>query len=264
MKTLPEKEKYLRTLIAGWDSVVVAYSGGVDSTVVAKISTEELGERALIAISDSPSLSRRELKQAKVVAGENGFNLHIVHTEEMEEKTYLENPKNRCFYCKNELYLLLSRFVRSGRYRYLLNGANRDDWRDFRPGHRAAENHEVRSPLVETNFGKDDVRNLARKLRLSNWSKPSAPCLASRIPYGTSITLNRLSQVEKTEDFLKSLGLEQVRVRHHGDVARIEVLPEDISVIWENREAVDRRFRESGFRYNTLDLRGFRSGSLNE
>ena len=260
--SLDVKIKQVGDLIQSLKPVVVAYSGGVDSTLVAKLATIEIGPQALIVLSDSPSLPRREFDQAVTLAKRHSFNLHIIHTKEMEVEEYKSNPLNRCYFCKTELYKELTPFLAQG-YRTLLDGANLDDLGDIRPGRKAAREKGVRSLLVEAGINKREVREAANKLGLENWNKPAAACLSSRFPYHSTITPGKLAGVEKAEDFLLSLGIEQVRVRHHDKVARIEVPAPDFELVLRHRQSISQVFKELGYAYTSLDLLGFRSGSLN-
>lgn len=258
------KEKKFREILKSLERVIVGYSGGVDSALVAKIATEELGVDALIVISDSPSLPRSELQAALKLSKEHNFNLRVIHTREAEKEAYLANPNNRCFYCKTELYSDMNKIKDEEGYHAILDGANLNDLGDFRPGRQAASERGTKSILIEAGFSKVEVRQLAKVLGLSNFDKPAAACLSSRIPYGTHITLDKLSKIEKGEDFLKSLGLKTLRVRYHNEVARIETPKEEFDVILENAEKIYDYFQSIGFLYIALDLKGFRSGSMNE
>lgn len=262
----PLERKYgaLLEYLGGFERAVTAFSGGVDSSLVAFLAHRVLGERALAVTSASPSLNRADLALTRELAGQWGMAHEVIETAELENPDYLANPTNRCYFCKTALYSDLTGIARRYNGAAILNGTNVDDLGDHRPGLTAAEEHRVHSPLADCGFGKADIRQLARHLGLPNADKPQAACLSSRVPYGLSISVPVLEQIEQAERFLKNLGLEQVRVRHHDTVARIEVMPEDFPKVLEHREAIDRAFREFGYRYVTLDLLGFRSGSLNE
>jgi pyridinium-3,5-biscarboxylic acid mononucleotide sulfurtransferase len=259
-----EKYRALQAGIRALGSAVTAFSGGVDSSLVAYVAHQVLGPRALAVTSGSESLTRDDLALTGRLAAEWGLAHRIIRTRETENPSYLANPVNRCYFCKTTLYGDLARIARDEGYAAVLNGINRDDWGDHRPGLQAAQEHGVQAPLSDSGFDKDDIRMLARHLGLTNAEKPQAACLSSRVPYGSAITLPVLKQIETAERALKELGFGQLRVRHHQDVARIEVPPEDFARVLERREAIDAALRAAGYRYVTLDLRGFRSGSLNE
>lgn len=259
-----EKYRALRADLLGVGSAVTAFSGGVDSSLLAYLAHRELGDRALAVTSGSDSLTRDDLALTRQLAGQWGMPHRVILTREIDNPHYRANPANRCYYCKTTLYADLARIAETEGYATVLNGTNQDDWGDHRPGLIAAKEHGVRTPLSDCGFGKDDIRMLARHLGLGNAEKPQAACLSSRVPYGFSISIPVLTQIEKAERFLKDLGLTQLRVRHHDDVARIEVPAQDFPLLLAHREAIDAAFREYGYRYVTLDLRGFRSGSLNE
>ncbi|SVA08196.1 uncharacterized protein METZ01_LOCUS61050 [marine metagenome] len=244
--------------------VVVAFSGGIDSSLVAHVAATELGENALIATSGSASLKRSDLSLTKHLADRWKLNHRVITTDELSNTEYRANPTNRCFYCKTSLYTALQEIAETEHYDYILNGTNIDDLGDHRPGLQAASDFSIRSPLVETDFCKSDIRMLAEYLGLENAQKPQAACLSSRFPYGSHITQERLAQVEAAEDVLADLGFTQYRVRHHEEVARIEIVAQEMPRAIEAAEIIDERVRTCGYRFVSLDLGGFRSGALNE
>ncbi len=261
---LRRKWEILQRSIRDWRRVIVAYSGGVDSSLVLKVAYDVLGEDVLGVIADSPSLPREELQAALEVARHIGARVRIIETEELDNPAYAANPTNRCYFCKATLHDALWAIARAEGYRYILDGTNADDVGDYRPGQQAARERGVRSPLLEAGLTKADVRALARYLGLPNWNKPAMACLSSRVPYGTPITRQVLRQIETAEAALHRLGFTQCRVRHHGTVARIEVPLADFPRLLAVRERVIQAVRAAGYTYVTLDLAGFRSGSGNE
>lgn len=261
---LEGKQRAVRALLRGCGSAITAFSGGVDSSLVAYLAHQELGARALAVTSHSESLTRADYDLTQDLAAEWGMAYRSIRTREIENPNYRANPVNRCYYCKTTLYGDLAGLARAEGYAAILNGTNADDLGDHRPGLQAAQEFAVRSPLLECGFAKADIRALAAHLGLRNAAKPQAACLSSRVPYGFSISLPMLSQIERAEQLLKSLGFAQLRVRHHDQIARIEVPPEDFARVLEQREAIERGLTGLGYRYVTLDLKGFRSGSLNE
>ncbi len=263
---LPEKINRLVDFMKSMQHCVVAYSGGVDSAVVAKIAALVLGERAKAVMAVSPSVATGEVESAKTLAEEIGIDFHLIHTSEMEDPRYLKNDERRCYYCKQGLYLALKEFVREFPHTTIANGTNTDDLGDYRPGLEAARELRVVSPLVEAGLNKQNVRQLAKQWNLRVWDKPATPCLSSRIAYGESVTPERLRMVDQAETYLRSLGFRELRVRYHaGDLARIEIPQGEVSrfaTLAEDKKIAN-RFRDLGFRFVTLDLVGFRSGSLN-
>ena len=263
-KELADKHRALRENIRSMGRVVVAFSGGIDSSLVAHVAATELGENALIATSGSASLKRSDLSLTQHLADRWKLNHRVITTDELSNTEYRANPTNRCFYCKTSLYTALQEIAETEHYDYILNGTNIDDLGDHRPGLQAASDFSIRSPLVETGFCKSDIRTLAEYLGLENAQKPQAACLSSRFPYGSHITQERLAQVEAAEDILADLGFTQYRVRHHEEVARIEIVAQEMPHAIEVAEIIDERVRPCGYRFVSLDLGGFRSGALNE
>ena len=264
---LPEKKRLdLESRIAELGSALVAFSGGVDSTLVLAVAKKVLGDKVLAVTAESDSVPERELQTAQHLAETLGVKHRIIHTEEMSSPDYLKNPANRCYYCKSELYGKLSKVAAEHKLTSILNGINLDDLGDHRPGITAANEAGIISPLAELGFNKQDVRDLAREMDLPNWEKPALACLSSRIPYGQPVTTEKLSMIEQAEGALLAEGFRQVRVRHHGDMARIELPQEDIPGLLKNglTEKINLRLREIGFQYVTVDLEGYRSGSLND
>ena len=249
----------------GAGGVVVAYSGGTDSTLVAAIAGRVLGDRALAVTAASPSLPPGELGEARRVAAALGIRHRTVRTRETDKPEYLANGTDRCYHCKAELYDVLARIAAEERLPVVVSGANLDDLGDFRPGLRAAAELGVRHPLVEVGFAKSDVREAARELGIPTWDKPASACLSSRIAFGVMITVDELSKVGRAERLMKDLGFRQCRVRVHGDLARVEVELSDLPRLAEPgvRDRVVEGLRSLGYRYVTLDLEGFRSGSMN-
>lgn len=261
---LDSKYQRMRALLAEMGSVVVAFSGGIDSTLVALVAHQALGERAVAATAVSASLAAAEREETIALARHIGIRHVLVDSNELEDERYRQNSPLRCYWCKHELGDLLSAYKAKHGYNAVVDGSNLDDTRDLRPGRKAMGEAGFRSPMIEAGMTKADVRSLARALGLPNWDKPAMACLASRIPYGTRVTPANLGQVEHAEAYLRGLGVRQVRVRHHESVARIEVEGPDFARILERREEIAARLNEIGYTHVALDLSGYRTGSLNE
>jgi len=261
--TLDARLERLRQTVRSLDSAVVAYSGGFDSALVLALCTRELGERAIGLTAVSPSLPERERADAARIAAALGARHELVESAEIHDPAYVRNAQDRCFHCKTELYRLTEIRRAELGFAHVVNGTNLDDLGDYRPGLEAATKAGVRSPLVEASLRKDEARDIARALGMDFWDKPAAACLSSRIPYGTAVTPERLSQVERLEDALQRLGLRRVRVRHHGDVARIEVGAEELERAFAARETIVQAGRDAGYLFVALDLAGYATGSLN-
>jgi uncharacterized protein len=261
---LEQKYQQLQHVIGGYESAIVAFSGGIDSSLVAFVAGKTLGSQALAVTSGSASLKRTDLALSKKLSNDWGIAHQIIVTDELSKADYRANPTNRCFHCKTSLYTELDDIARAKGYAHILNGTNLDDLGDHRPGLIAADNYAVKSPLVEAGFHKADIRRLANALGLENAGKPQAACLSSRFPYGTAIDQQLLAQVESAEGVLADHGFSQFRVRHHGDVARLEILPEEFEKAVLHHAELQRQIQALGYRFVALDLGGFRSGSLNE
>jgi uncharacterized protein len=262
---LREKQKRLDARLRELSGLLVAYSGGVDSAYLAWRAHQILGKEMLAVIADSPSLSRRHLDEAVAFAARHGIPLEIIPTSELDNPDYAKNDSKRCFHCKNELFTVMKAARARLGHRHLAYGMNLDDRGDFRPGQKAAELHGVLAPLVEAGLAKDDIRALARSAGLEVWDKPAAPCLSSRVAYGQAVTTKVLNHVEEAEDYLWKLGLRQFRVRHHGEIARIEIAREEMTAVLfvATLDAISARLKEIGFRHVALECGGFQSGSMN-
>jgi len=261
---IEQKLEKLKQILKSLDSVLIAFSGGVDSSFLAKVAYDVLGDNAIAVTADSSLYT--EVEEAKEVAEEIGIKHEVFSTEELDISEFSSNPPDRCYYCKKELFSKLWKIAEEKGLKHVIDGTNYDDLGDYRPGMKATAELNVLSPLKETKLTKSEIRELSKKFGLKTWNKPSMACLASRFPYGTAITNEKLSVVGEAEKFLRELGIRQLRVRHHKDIARIEVLPEDMNIFLQNgiREKVVEKFKQLGYTYIALDLGGYRTGSMNE
>jgi len=264
--SLKDKRLNLESRIFKLESAVVAFSGGIDSTLVLAVANKVIGKRILAVTAKSDSVPERELLAAQELTQTLNIKHKIVKTEEMSSPNYLKNPANRCYYCKSELYTKLATVANQYKITNIINGINLDDLGDHRPGITAAKEAGIISPLVESQFNKQDVRSLAREMGLSNWEKPALACLSSRIPYGQPVTSKKLSMIDEAEEIFLAEGFREVRVRHYGDMASIELLKTEIPSLMKNglyEKTID-RLKKIGFQKITIDPEGYRSGSLNE
>lgn len=261
-----EKLIKLEDILREMRSVLIAYSGGVDSTFLLKVASDVLGDKILAVTAVSPTYTQAEHKQACALAESVGVRHITISTNELEDANFCENPPERCYYCKRELFGKLREIADGEGIKFIVDGSNLDDCLDFRPGRKAGAENNIRSPLLEARISKEEVRILSRNMGLETWDNPSAACLASRFPYGEKITQEKLTRVEKAEDTLRSLGFKQLRVRSHGNIARIEVDADSIQKISEpeTRAKIIGEFKIIGFTYVTVDLAGYRTGSMNE
>jgi uncharacterized protein len=265
METLAQKRSALENRLSECGRTLVAYSGGIDSAYLAFVAHKALGDDMQAVLADSPSLARSQYADAVDFAREQGIPLRLVHTSELENPDYVRNAADRCFHCKDELFSIMDAIAASERFETIAYGMNTDDRGDFRPGQRAAQAHHIVAPLADAGLSKNDVRELAREAGLRLWDKPASACLSSRIEYGRPVTVEALAAVERAEELLRSLGFRIFRVRHHGEIARIEVAAEELARLLERAvlERVVKGVKALGFKFVTVDLEGYRSGSMN-
>ncbi len=261
---LEEKMDSLKDILKSLESVAIAYSGGVDSTFLSKVAFDVLGDNALAITARSETYPRSEFEEASRLTEEIGIRHKVIVSEELDIPEFSDNPVNRCYYCKKELFTKLKEIATEQGVKHVLDGSNFDDLDDYRPGMQAVEELDVRSPLKEAGLTKADIRELSKGLGLSTWDKPSFACLSSRFPYGNKITREKLTAVGEAEIFLRGLGIRQLRVRHHDKIARIEVAEDDMALLFQNREQVVKKLKDLGYTYVTMDLQGYRTGSMNE
>jgi pyridinium-3,5-biscarboxylic acid mononucleotide sulfurtransferase len=264
-EVLAHKQKELEKRLKSLGRTLIAYSGGVDSAFLAYVAHRVLGEDALAVIADSPSLARTQLEDAVTFAQEQGFTLEVISTAELTRAEYIRNDGARCFHCKDELFTVMEELRRTRGFDTIAYGVNADDQADFRPGQAAARNHHVAAPLLDAGLSKADIRDLARRAGVRIWDKPASACLSSRIEYGRPVTVEALRTVEQGEEVLRGLGFRQYRVRHHGETVRIEIAPEELprALTPEMAAEFTQAFKALGYTFVTLDLEGFRSGSMN-
>ncbi|MEK6967600.1 MAG: ATP-dependent sacrificial sulfur transferase LarE [Nanoarchaeota archaeon] len=258
------KLEALKQILVTFNSAIIAFSGGVDSTFLLKVARDVLADKVIAVTATSPSMPAKELDETKKLAESIGVRHFVVQTKELEREGYRKNAGDRCYHCKTELYSRLDSIGREFAGAIVLNGLNLDDTTDYRPGMKAAAEWKVQSPLRAAKLKKVEIRLLSKELGLSTYDKPASPCLSSRIPYGMEVNEQKLGQVESGEEYLHNLGIRELRLRHHGDICRIEVNPSDFGILIEHNKEIVRQMKKLGFKYVAMDLLGFRSGALNE